>query len=61
MKNKKLWITGALLLLSLWTWAQPGPPADPTPLPGIAWLIAAGAALGGKKWWDKRKEGQPPA
>lgn len=29
--------------------AQPSPPVDPTPLPGIAILAVAGVALGSKK------------
>ena len=60
MKKSHLF-TLAASLITMALYAQPQPPPDPAPLPGIAWLIAAGAALGGKKWWDKRKEGQPPA
>lgn len=57
--TKKVFRTPLLLMAALasqYLMAQPGPPADPTPLPGIVWLVAAGAALGGKKLWDKRKE-----
>ncbi len=39
--------------------AQPGPPPDPesnpVPITGIEYLIAAGAAFGAKKVYDKRK------
>lgn len=40
------------------------PPADPAAVPidgGLSILIAAGAALGGKKLWDARKQKQNPA
>jgi len=38
--------------------AQPGDPGgDPdVPLGGIEWLLAAGAALGAKKWLDRNKK-----
>ncbi|MBK6264825.1 hypothetical protein JKA74_07235 [Marivirga sp. S37H4] len=39
--------------------AQPGPPPppdeNPVPITGIEFLIAAGAAFGAKKVYDKRK------
>lgn len=40
--------------------AQPGPPGgdpdeNPVPITGIEYLIAAGAAFGAKKIYDKRK------
>lgn len=57
--TKKVFRTPLLLmaaLVSQFLMAQPTPPPDPTPLPGIVWLVAAGAALGGKKLWDKYKE-----
>lgn len=58
MKNAKKNLTLlAVLLLSGASslMAQPAPPVDPTPLPGIALLMAAGAALGGKKLYDSKK------
>ena len=40
--------------------AQPGNPGgnpdNPVPLGGIELLIAAGAAFGAKKWFDKNKK-----
>lgn len=41
--------------------AQPGPPTDPeadnpVPITGIEYLIAAGAAFGAKKLYDKKKD-----
>ncbi|HET8858954.1 hypothetical protein [Marivirga sp.] len=45
--------------------AQPGPPTNPTdptpgdnpvPITGIEYLIAAGAAFGAKKIYDKKKK-----
>lgn len=55
-----------LLFLSQVVMAQlpPDPPADPAAVPidgGLSILIAAGAALGGKKVWDARKQKQNPA
>lgn len=39
--------------------AQPGPPDppddNPVPITGIGYLIAAGAAFGAKKLYDKKK------
>jgi hypothetical protein len=39
--------------------AQPGPPPpppdNPVPITGIEYLIAAGAAFGAKKLYDKKK------
>lgn len=52
---KKTIISLALILSCTLVFAQPNPPADPTPLPGIAWLIAVGAAFGAKKVYDKKK------
>ena len=38
-------------------WAQPNNPSfAPTPLPGVALLIAAGAAYGAKKMYDQKEE-----
>jgi len=52
----------AILFISNISYAQPAnPPADPTAVPidgGLSILIAAGAALGGKKIWDARKQNQ---
>ena len=53
-----------LLFLSQAAMAQlpPEPPAEPVPIDGgLSILIAAGAALGGKKVWDARKQKQNPA
>jgi hypothetical protein len=53
-----------LLFLSQAVMAQlpPDPPAEPVPIDGgLSLLIAAGAALGGKKYWDARKQKQNPA
>ncbi|WKK83839.1 hypothetical protein [Marivirga arenosa] len=41
--------------------AQPGPPppppdSNPVPITGIEYLIAAGAAFGAKKLYDKKKK-----
>jgi hypothetical protein len=36
--------------------AQPNNPNNPTPLPGIALLVAAGAAYGAKKMYDQKEE-----
>lgn len=40
--------------------AQPGPPPppddNPVPITGIEYLIAAGAAFGAKKIYDKKKK-----
>lgn len=43
---KKLIFTIGIGLLSISAWAQPDPPNNPVPLPGIIILVAAGAALG---------------
>ena len=52
---KKAILTLILVLSCSLIFAQPNPPADPAPLPGIAWLIAAGAAFGAKKIYDQKK------
>jgi hypothetical protein len=47
-----------LLFVVQYAHAQPPPPPSPTDVPidgGLSLLIAAGAALGGKKAWDNRK------
>lgn len=52
----------SLCVFSVVAFAQPGPPGDPggdpddVPLGGIELLIAAGAAFGAKKWFDKSKK-----
>ncbi|AEV32983.1 PID-CTERM protein-sorting domain-containing protein [Owenweeksia hongkongensis] len=44
---------GSTLLLN----AQPGNPTSPAPLDGgISLLLAAGAAFGGKKYYDAKKK-----
>ncbi|WP_375578175.1 hypothetical protein ABWH96_14175 [Marivirga tractuosa] len=62
MKNilKLLTLT---ILLAMWVGvlrAQPGPPPpppdNPVPITGIEYLIAAGAAFGAKKIYDKKKK-----
>ncbi len=48
-----------LLFFAQATMAQlpPDPPAEPVPIDGgLSLLLAAGAALGGKKVWDARKQ-----
>ena len=55
MKKSHLFIL-AVSLITMALYAQPEPPDDPTPLPGIAWLLAAGAAFGAKKVYDKKRE-----
>jgi hypothetical protein len=45
-----------LLFIGSELWAQPAPPSDPTPLPGLALLAAAGCALGVKKVYDSSKK-----
>jgi hypothetical protein len=52
---KNVFFTLAVSLITMSLYGQPEPPPDPTPLPGIAWLIAAGAAFGAKKVYDKQK------
>lgn len=53
---KKIIVTAALILATAWSLeAQPGqgnPGEAPTPIGGVALLVAAGAALGGKKAYD---------
>jgi len=49
----------AFLAISQLAMAQPTPPGSPADVPidgGLSILIATGAALGGKKIWDNRKE-----
>jgi len=48
-----------LLFVAQYAHAQPPPPPTPTDVPidgGLSLLIAAGAALGGKKAWEARKQ-----
>ncbi len=51
----------SLLFIGIFTLkAQPGPPPpdgdNPVPFTGIEYLIAAGAAFGAKKIYDKKKK-----
>lgn len=48
----------AFLALSFSAMAQPDPPGNPAPLPGLVWLAVAGAAYGAKKVYDKKKEAE---
>ncbi len=58
--KKILTITAFALFFGTAAYAQPGngnPGSSPTPIDGgISLLIAAGAALGGKKAYDARKK-----
>lgn len=61
MKTRAL-ITFIFIILSSIAWAQPGdpcpggPPCDPdVPITGIEWLLAAGAALGIKRFLSSGK------
>lgn len=59
MKSHSFILGLSLFLVSLSLSAQPAPPgggSQPAPLGGIALLAAAGAALGVKKAYDKKKE-----
>ena len=55
-------LVGIFIISSSAIWAQPGGGGpggggDPdVPLGGIELLIAAGAAFGAKKWFDKKKK-----
>lgn len=54
---KKYFLTLAFFTLSVCALsAQPDNPIAPTPLPGVALLVAAGAAYGAKKMYDKKEE-----
>lgn len=53
--HKALLLLASLLALALPVLAQPDNPDPPTPLPGIAWLLAAGAAFGAKKVYEKKR------
>ena len=56
MKHQKtLFLLAGLLLMVIPVLAQPNNPNPPAPLPGIAWLLAAGAAFGAKKIYDSKK------
>lgn len=53
---KRTLILTAFFLMAFAAAAQPGNPSTPTPIDGgVSLLIAAGAALGGKKFYDKKK------
>lgn len=59
MKHQKtLFLLAGLLLMVIPVLAQPDNPNPPAPLPGIAWLLAAGAALGAKKIYNNRQKHQ---
>jgi hypothetical protein len=53
---KKYFLTLAFTLSVCALSAQPDNPNNPTPLPGIALLVAAGAAYGAKKMYDQKEE-----
>lgn len=61
---KSTLLIGSLLFISFSTimaqptQGDPGPPPDdnPVPITGIEYLIAAGAAFGAKKIYDKKKK-----
>jgi hypothetical protein len=53
---KKYFLTLAFILSVCAISAQPSNPNNPTPLPGIALLVAAGAAYGAKKMYDQKEE-----
>lgn len=64
MKTRALITFIIILLLSSLAWAQPGdpcpggPPCDPdVPITGIEWLLAAGAALGVKRFLNRKGKG----
>lgn len=56
---KRFIATLIFVLISSFVWAQPGdPPPDPgepVPITGIEILIGAGAALGLRKFYQKKK------
>ncbi len=58
-KISKLFLLGFFLLAATVVNAQPGNPGgdpdNPVPITGIEYLIAAGAAFGAKKLYDKKK------
>lgn len=53
---KKTLLIFGFMLAGLVASAQPGNPSAPAPIDGgLSLLIAAGAALGGKKFYDAKK------
>ncbi|QNR24038.1 MULTISPECIES: hypothetical protein [Croceimicrobium] len=58
MKTMKVLGLGLFLMLGLQMSAQPAPPSsdNTAPIPGLAILAAAGAALGIKKVHDSKKD-----
>jgi hypothetical protein len=47
----------ALVLVGAALWAQPGNPNPPVPIDGgLGLLLAAGAAFGGKKLYDRSRK-----
>jgi hypothetical protein len=59
---KLILVTSFLSILAISLYAQPGDPGgggdpdNPVPITGIEYLIAAGAAFGAKKIYDKKKK-----
>lgn len=58
---KKYWILVLLITYSFIGLGQPGGGGDPgsgepVPISGIEYLLAAGAALGVRKWFNARKK-----
>ncbi len=59
MKNIKTLLTLCFICSALFLSAQPKPPGNglqPTPIPGLVLLAAAGAAVGAKALHNKKKE-----
>lgn len=56
MKRMQVLLVAGMMLLGVALQAQPDNPDPPTPLPGIAWLLAAGAAFGAKKVYEKKRD-----
>ncbi|HRJ30834.1 MAG TPA: hypothetical protein PLV21_15390 [Cyclobacteriaceae bacterium] len=59
MKTRALIIILFLVFTTSPLWAQPGDPGgDPdVPITGIEWLLAAGAALGVKRFFNRKGKG----
>ncbi len=54
--SKRFLFVLSFFLLAILASAQPGNPNTPVPLDGgVSFLVAAGAALGGKKLYDAKK------
>ena len=51
------WVcTTVFLFMIIESSGQPGDPTPPVPITGIEWLLAAGAALGIKKYLDSKRK-----